>query len=133
MKRTVRNVRARKEVAPAIPNCREDIILPTEFTVTETGDNFLMFDSGPIPNRILIFSTTSNINLLAMSQHWYADGTFKVVPPLFEQLYTIHGLQDNVAVPLIYALLPNKTEETYLTLLREIKNYFLLLLHNQKQ
>ena len=80
-----------------------------------------MFDLGPIPNRILIFLTTSNINLLAMSLHWYADGTFKVVPPLFEQLYTIHGLQENVAVPLIYALLPNKTEETCLTLLREIK------------
>jgi hypothetical protein len=122
IKQAVRNVRVRKNVTSAIPRLREEIIFPEEFTVTENGDHFLLYDSGPRNDRILIFSTARNINLLATAQHWYADGTFKVVPPLFLQLYTIHGIQDNVAIPLIYALLPNKTEQIYLTLLREIKN-----------
>ncbi|KAB0801401.1 hypothetical protein PPYR_01533 [Photinus pyralis] len=122
IKRTIRNVRVRENVAPAIPRHREEIIFPEEFTITTNGELFLLHDSGPVNDRILIFSTARNINLLAMSQHWYADGTFKVVPPLFLQLYTIHGIKDHVAIPLIYALLPNKTEQTYLNLLREIKN-----------
>lgn len=122
MKRTIRKVRERKQVAPANPSSREDLVLPNEFTKSEAGETFLLFDSGVIPNRILIFSTRSNITLLAQSQNWYADGTFKVVPTLFEQLYTIHGLKDNVAIPLVFALLPNKTEQTYIKLLQEIKN-----------
>ena len=43
------------------------------------------------------------------------------MPSLFEQLYTIHGLQGNIAVPLVYALLPDKSEQTYLRFLRQVK------------
>src|SRR5262249_6761109 len=83
---------------------------------------FLFHDSGPGPNRILIFSTERNPDLLSRSQHWYADGTFKTVPPLFEQLYTIHGVHYNSVIPSIFALLPNKTQATYTRLLAELKN-----------
>ncbi|KAK9686123.1 hypothetical protein QE152_g37434 [Popillia japonica] len=103
---------------PALPNHRQEIEFQEEFTKTFNGEDFLLYDSGPEENRILIFSTRRNLQLLS---HWYADGTFKTVPLLFNQLYTIHGLKENASVPLVYALLPNRTKETYEHLLRQLK------------
>ncbi|KAL3885419.1 hypothetical protein ACJMK2_025482 [Sinanodonta woodiana] len=54
-------------------------------------------------------------------QHWYADGTFKTVPSLFAQLYTIHGLINNSIVPAVFVSRSEKTEESY-------RMFFFLLL-----
>ena len=44
-----------------------------------------------------------------------ADGTFSVSPKLYTQVYIVHGLdKDGTALPLVYALLPNKQESSYL-------------------
>ena len=51
---------------------------------------------------------------------WFGDGTFKVVPEIFYQLYTIHCLTVNGVIPCVYALLPNKQRQTYLTLFRRL-------------
>ncbi|KAK4876602.1 hypothetical protein RN001_009108 [Aquatica leii] len=50
------------------------------------------------------------------------NGAFSVAPNLFFQLYTIHVEQYGTVIPAIYALLPNKTKETYQKLLRELKS-----------
>ena len=49
----------------------------------------------------------------------FVDGTFKCCPKYFEQLHTIHGFNKGHYVPLVYALLPAKTD-VYTTLLRMI-------------
>ena len=41
---------------------------------------------------------------------------------LFEQLYTIHALTTIGTIPCVYALLTNKQQATYTTLLNELKN-----------
>ena len=48
------------------------------------------------------------------------DGTFKTTPDHFQQLYSIHGTRlegpdqkPGKAVPLLFLLLPDKTEGTY--------------------
>ena len=56
------------------------------------GYNFLAYDSGPGMDRIIMFSTEENKKILSYSTTWMADGTFKVVPSLFGQLYTVHAL-----------------------------------------
>jgi len=38
---------------------------------------------------------------------------FQVAPELFYQLYSIRAVVHGVVVPLVYALLPNKTADTY--------------------
>lgn len=121
IKRTIRNVRTKHEAAPALPVHRSDIVIPENYKNTKNGEEFLLFDSGPTEDRLLIFSTRRNLRLLAQAEHWYADGTFKTVPHLFHQLYTIHGLHDNIAVPLLYTLLPDKTKNTYIRLLQKLK------------
>ena len=51
--------------------------------------------------RILIFATDRSLADLAFSASWYADGTFKAVPRVFEQLYTIHCEHHGLLVPAV--------------------------------
>jgi MULE transposase domain len=50
---------------------------------------------------------------------WIMDGTFKVCPPGFKQLYTIlaYGSFEREAVPVVFALLNGKTQHMYVELL----------------
>jgi hypothetical protein len=43
----------------------------------------------------------------------FIDGTFKCCPRYLCQLYTIHGLKNGNYVPLVFCLLPSKTEMCY--------------------
>lgn len=95
-----------------------------EITIDNNVEQFLLYDSLDelLPGRIMIFSTRQNLQLLSQSQEWFADGTFSTAPQFFQQLYTLHIVQFNQVVPVLYALLPNKTRATYVKLLQEIKN-----------
>ena len=68
-----------------------------------------------------IFSTSTNLDLLNRSRLWFADGTFKTVPQIFYQLYTIHAFSNGRVFPCVYALLSDKKEETYNTFFLQIK------------
>ena len=41
------------------------------------------------------------------------DGTFKTAPKLFLQLYVLHGPIGECTIPLVYAFLETKDQETY--------------------
>jgi len=62
------------------------------------------------------------------------DGTFEIVPSMYEQLYTIHGFDDATGwtLPAVYALLPNKTSKSYKKLLNIVVEqiYFVPRPHN---
>lgn len=73
----------------------------TEFTTTETGEEFLTFDSWQNNDRILIFSNRRNLRSLALSGRWYVNGTFKTVPALFSRLCTIHEIDSTTLLCLL--------------------------------
>ena len=50
------------------------------------GKDFLAFDN----RNIIGFATENNLRLLCESTNVQGDGTFKTVPKLFHQLYTLH-------------------------------------------
>lgn len=77
------------------------------------NEQFLLADSGPSNERILIFGRPLGLKLLKDSEVWYMDGTFKVAPTLFSQVYVILAEFLGGVHPAIYALLPNKKEHTY--------------------
>ena len=52
--------------------------------------HLLLFDSGPGDDRIKVLGDRQLLDGLARATVWLADGTFKVVPALYFQLYTIH-------------------------------------------
>ena len=47
-------------------------------------------DSGPGDNRMIMMGCDELLDGLARAELWLADGTFKVVPTVFFQLYSIH-------------------------------------------
>ncbi len=59
---------------------------------------------------------------MCSTDNLYSDGTSYSVPRIFLQLYTIHGFYKGETVSFIYALLPNKTYETYLRFFRILQN-----------
>ena len=86
------------------------------------NQSFLQYDNGR-QDRILIYGTRGSLNFLENVPHWFMDGTFKVSPPQFVQLYTIHGLSNTgFNVVGAYCLLPTKNANTYEEMLMEIQN-----------
>ncbi|CAF1084506.1 unnamed protein product [Brachionus calyciflorus] len=62
-----------------------------------------------------------NLKLIE-NNHIFCDGTFKVSPKLFSQLYTIHTLVEGCPLPVLFAFLPRKTQAIYEKLLSVIKD-----------
>jgi hypothetical protein len=122
--RNIQRYRQKEGQAPPNPRNLFDLVIDenSPYVQTKSGDVFLQFDSGPSNDRVLIFTTYKNLRAMSSCDHWYADGTFKVVPPLFNQLYTIHGFAQNNVLPSIYILMPNRREETYDRVFTAIKN-----------
>ena len=113
LKRQIQRTRNRNGRVPPLPASLEDLNIPDDYKTFDDGELFLLHDSGPGSQRILIFSTHENLMLLSESQHWFADGTFKVAPSLFHQLYTIHCCCQGFMMPVVFALLPGKTTAVY--------------------
>lgn len=104
---------------------REEIDIPDELKKTIKSELLFLWDeSGKTdPLRVIIFSTTINIDKLDECQEWYVDGTFEVSPLLFKQVITVNVIFNGKNLPLIYSLLPNKSEASY-------REFFEMLLNN---
>ena len=72
---------------------------------------------------ITIFTTFEQLELLVDSQQNLADGTFKTAPPPYKQVYTIHGVENDRKVPLVFALMTNKATADYQRLLQLLHRY----------
>lgn len=122
LKRTIQRVRQTELSAPSNP-VDFNFNIPEKFKLTTDGELFLQYDSGSSDSkRILIFATNKNFELMENSEHWFCDGTFSSAPSIFSQLYTIHGIHYSNVIPSVYALLPDKKEETYKRFFRAVKS-----------
>ena len=57
LKRTIQRQRVQQLAAPVQPTSLEQLALPPEYQQTSKGEQFLLYDSGPETQRILIFGT----------------------------------------------------------------------------
>ena len=64
-------------------------------------------------NDIHVFATEDNLKILAEADELYMDGTFRITPRLFYQVFTVHAFKDGQQFPLAYCLLPVKSREVY--------------------
>lgn len=136
LKKTMR--RERRRYLPPNPKSLEDLEgIPDRFKRTLMGDNFMIYDSREVleeeegGSRVIVFATRRNIELLAKSEIWFLDGTFKVCPEIFTQIFTVMGLvkragqdpedaDEAVALPLVFALLSSKEQIMYGAVLRAV-------------
>lgn len=92
-------------------------------------NNFLLADYSNTTNntRIIVFSSVQARKIICESQEFYGDGTFKSCPSPFVQLYTIHvdtgsTVNHTNIIPVVYALMNNKTMQSYSILIKMIKS-----------
>ena len=104
--------RSRAKMRPKLPASRSGIRLQAPWTVGRDGGQFLLFDDGS-EDRILGFGSEDAVKILCSAACVLMDGTFRVVPRLFSQMYTLHASFRNQVMPLLYFLLPNKEKNTY--------------------
>ena len=89
-----RNIRLQRQVNQQLPILanRDVPELPLRYQRSYANEQFLIFDSGQgDADRIFIFGTNQSLQLLLQSQNWFVDGTFKVCPQIFFQIYTIYS------------------------------------------
>lgn len=119
-----------------LPTSRE-FIIPPEHLVVNEGDaevNFLIHDSLQEPGdeeeedeegsqqRIIVLGTNTMVQVLRNATHWMADATFKICPSLFFQILIIHAVYHGHVFPCIYAIMPNKEEDSYDRVFATVKN-----------
>ena len=120
IKRNIQRQRQKNDL-PQIPHDKNFTMIPTLLTVTNRNDKFLQFDSGPGDDRLVIFASNDGLTILSDCEEILIDGTFKITPIIFSQLYTIHGVYRNGVFPLVFALLSNKQQQSYQRLIDELR------------
>lgn len=105
------------------PTNIDDIEIPDDLKTVD-GDDFLICFTKFNSKAVLLFGTPWNLTRLAQCSCWIMDGTFKVVPSIFRQLYVIHGLiktsSASITTPLVYCLMTDKSEDCYSQMVYEL-------------
>jgi MULE transposase domain len=83
------------------------------------GESFLLYEGQS--GRLLIFCAETELKLLHQSEYIVCDGTFEMAPESAYQLYSMHGFYKNESMPMVWALLPNKTRATYEEMLTAVR------------
>ena len=63
--------------------------------------------------RILIFASDEPLGILQSAHHFMSNGTFKVVPEIFYQLYITHAVYGYHIITVPYALLRGRNASAY--------------------
>ncbi|KRX77070.1 hypothetical protein T06_3034 [Trichinella sp. T6] len=103
--------RSRAKRFPPLPATRQQLEIPAQWRVTKSGRQFLMYNN--VHNSVLIFCTDENIRELAGHTVWCMDGTFKIVPEWYHQMFSIHVFKEGKLIPLVYCLTVRRDLPTY--------------------
>ena len=115
LKRNLNRIAAKGR--PADPVSLEELEIVHPFNKTKDGRNFLIDDNTDTSTRIIVWGSDICIAHLAESDVWMMDGTFKITPPMFYQLYVIRAPLEDTSVSCVYAIMTGKSYETYRQLL----------------
>ncbi|CAF0793861.1 unnamed protein product [Rotaria sordida] len=83
--------------------------LPEKLRKTYRDENFILQED----YNLIIFTTKTNLSILKQNKHWFTDGTFKMCPDDYYQLFTLHAMMTNAIIPIGYGLLIGKSTEDY--------------------
>jgi hypothetical protein len=71
--------------------------------------------------EFIIMGSERVSNALFRAKVWYVDGTFKVCPDLFQQLFSIHFIANDRLIAGLYCILTHKTQDIYIRVLNKVK------------
>ena len=81
-------LRVRHSTFPKLPKTIEDVIVPDQFLKTFSSERFLI-SRNIRGNDMIVFGSKSDCEALSSAKIIAVDGTFKVSPRLFYQLFII--------------------------------------------
>jgi hypothetical protein len=113
VKSMVNNIaKVRKSNSIVIPEKNEH--LSDSFRKTLNNGKFLFYEHLEIEGeKLLLFTTFSNLVHLSHTDVWVCDGTFYSYPAEFCQLYTISGCVREKFYPLVYVLMEKRDTKSY--------------------
>lgn len=84
IKRMIRRARiASLGVKELIAASLKELVIPVKYHVTIRNERFYFDDSGQAdPNRVIVFTSSKNLDFLESHSEWYMDGTFEIAPGL---------------------------------------------------
>jgi len=86
------------------------------------GSRYALLDDSPFYRGLadagengsaLVFASDAQLSLLQSATQIYFDATFKVVPTIYYQLFTVFVPYADAAFPVLYALMSRKTQALY--------------------
>jgi len=118
IKKLSQRARAQNEAPLSTPTDLASLVVPDQYKFYHPSPDFdklfLLEDSGQAdPNRVTIFGRDYHRNWVQDMDRVFIDGTFTLAPPLFSQVFVILAKRAEYLFPVMYALLPNKSQETY--------------------
>ena len=63
---------------------------------------------------VFLFGTPLTAEAFAKAEFKSGDGTFKICPKLFYQVFVLMALYGGIYVPCLFGLLPDKSEDSYI-------------------
>ncbi|KAI1721081.1 MULE transposase domain-containing protein [Ditylenchus destructor] len=134
MKKLIGRAREKEVRPPPVPVSVELYVIPERYKTYSpypgTAELFLLADSGdtePDNKRVLILGRSSIRQWIHLVKKLYVDGTFKISPHHFSQVFVIMGERGGFVLPLCYALLPDKSQATYDKMFEMLVEVFPLL------
>ena len=70
-----------------------------------------------------MFGDEDLIDILIKNELFFMDATFKIVPKQFHQLLIIQSMYKGKKYPLIYCLMKDKSEDSYIKVFKTLKNF----------
>jgi len=88
--------KARQKILPPLPtSCL--FTIPDLYKLTLDGERFLLLDESRIRReRLLMYASDLQLQILFDSEIIYMDGTFSKTPTHFKQIYIIHGINFDI-------------------------------------
>ncbi|CAF2902586.1 unnamed protein product [Rotaria sp. Silwood2] len=128
----------RRKMTPILPDSSA-FDIPESYQKTNSNELFLARDTLiRRRERMLMFCTKAQLELLFDSSVVMMDGTFSATPPFFDQIYSIHAVKFNtsnkcllfslpyfyfiVGFPCVFSILPNRKKYTYMEMFKELKS-----------
>lgn len=120
LRRTIQRVRQRQQVTPRQRDKKgklDEITSPQRRANSADDEQYLLYNSGPGDESILIFGTQKLLQFLKNSSHWSINGIHDIAPILHYRLITIHATSRNRTIATVYALISANSKHCYSLLL----------------
>ncbi|KAG0437398.1 hypothetical protein DMUE_3713 [Dictyocoela muelleri] len=111
-------IRRRKD----FPGTKNDDDILHIYKLTYENELFIQHDCRKnSDDRIIMFYTHYNVEVMRRSNVFLVDGTFKAATNNFTQLFVIHVMYFDKRLPMVYVLTKSKTIETYKKIFSHLK------------